>query len=182
MDISRQRCGSSIHEDFNMQKISAKWFRNAWTRIKIIGASSLSNFEIFRCDANYFLTRLVTMIENLLHLFDTETNQQWMEWRHIGSSRSKFKSECTNSVENSSPRFSGIKTAFSSLIIFQRDKLSTRSFTNCFWCHYKTFEGKTPCKFSKGVLFLHDNSPAHRALATQKELAYLGFHCLDHTP
>jgi len=35
-------------------------------------------------------------------------------------------------------------------------------------------------KVTKGVLFLHDNAPAHRALATQKKLAYLGFHCLDH--
>jgi len=35
-------------------------------------------------------------------------------------------------------------------------------------------------KVTKGVLFLHDNAPAHRALATQKELAYLGFQCLDH--
>jgi hypothetical protein len=30
-------------------------------------------------------------------------------------------------------------------------------------------------KFTKGVLFLHDNAPAHRALAAQKKLAYLGF-------
>ena len=37
-------------------------------------------------------------------------------------------------------------------------------------------------KFTKGVLFLHDNAPAHRALATQKKRAYLGFHCLDHPP
>jgi len=37
-------------------------------------------------------------------------------------------------------------------------------------------------KVTKGVLFLHDNVPAHRALATQKNLAYLGFQCLDHPP
>jgi len=37
-------------------------------------------------------------------------------------------------------------------------------------------------KFTKGVLFLYDNAPAHRALATQKKLAYLGFQCLDHPP
>jgi len=37
-------------------------------------------------------------------------------------------------------------------------------------------------KVTKGVLFLHDNTPAHRALATQKKLAYLGFQCLDHPP
>ena len=37
-------------------------------------------------------------------------------------------------------------------------------------------------KVTKRVLFLHDNAPARRALATQKKLAYLGFQCLDHTP
>jgi len=35
-------------------------------------------------------------------------------------------------------------------------------------------------KVTKGVLFLHNNALAHQALATQKKLAYLGFHCLDH--
>jgi len=35
---------------------------------------------------------------------------------------------------------------------------------------------------TREVLFLHDNSPAHGALATQKTLAYLGFQCLDHPP
>jgi hypothetical protein len=29
---------------------------------------------------------------------------------------------------------------------------------------------------------LYDNALAHRALATQKKLAYLGFWCLDHLP
>jgi len=37
-------------------------------------------------------------------------------------------------------------------------------------------------KITRGVLFLHDNAPAHRTLATQKKLAYLGFQCLDHPP
>ena len=35
-------------------------------------------------------------------------------------------------------------------------------------------------KVTKGILFLHDNVPAHRALATQKKLPYLGFQCLYH--
>jgi len=42
--------------------------------------------------------------------------------------------------------------------------------------------GKRCRKFTKGVLFLHDNAPSHRALATQNKLAYLGFQCLDHPP
>jgi len=41
---------------------------------------------------------------------------------------------------------------------------------------------KRPGKVTKEVLFLHDNVPAQLALATQKKLAYLGFHFLDHPP
>jgi len=36
--------------------------------------------------------------------------------------------------------------------------------------------------FTKGFLFLHENATSHRALATQKKLAYLSFQCLDHPP
>ena len=42
--------------------------------------------------------------------------------------------------------------------------------------------GKRCRKFTKGVLFLHDNAPVHRALDTQKKLACLCFQCLDHPP
>ena len=37
-------------------------------------------------------------------------------------------------------------------------------------------------KVTKGVLFLHNNALSHRALATQKKLAYLSFQCLDYPP
>jgi len=45
-----------------------------------------------------------------------------------------------------------------------------------------TLKEKCRGKFTNGVLFLHDNAPAYRALSTQKKLAYLGFQCLDHAP
>jgi len=42
---------------------------------------------------------------------------------------------------------------------------------------------ETRCgKVTKGVLLLHKNTPAHRALATQKKLAYQCFQSLDHPP
>jgi len=44
------------------------------------------------------------------------------------------------------------------------------------------FKQKRRGNFTKGVLFLHDNAPAHRAVATQNKLAYMGFQYLDHPP
>jgi len=37
-------------------------------------------------------------------------------------------------------------------------------------------------KITKVVLFLNDSALDNRALATQKKLACLGIHCLDHPP
>jgi histone-lysine N-methyltransferase SETMAR len=37
-------------------------------------------------------------------------------------------------------------------------------------------------KFTNFVSSLHDNASAHRTITTQKKLAYLGFHFLDHPP
>ena len=54
---------------------------------------------------------------------------------------------------------------YSSLLVQLKDILKEK----CQW------------NFTKGVLYLHDNAPAHRALATQQKLAYFGFHCLDHS-
>jgi len=78
--------------------------------------------------------RLVTMDETRLYHHDPETKQQSMEWRHSGSPRTKIF-RVQKSAGKFSPRFFGIKTPSSSLIIFQRAKLSTRSITHLCWCN-----------------------------------------------
>ena len=81
------------------------------------------------------------------------------------------------------PRFSGIKTASSSLSSkgpnYQREVLLISA-----GAIEGRFEGKTPRrgKVTKGVLFLHYNAAAHRALATHKKLVYVDFQCLHHPP
>jgi len=115
--------------------------RNAWTRIKNVnGASRLSNFWNF-FDAIQMAScraRFVTIDETWLYHYDPETKQLSMEWRHSVSPRPK-NSECKNPLEKFTPRFFGIKTASSSLIIFQWTKLSTRSITHLCRCNWRTF-------------------------------------------
>jgi histone-lysine N-methyltransferase SETMAR len=45
-----------------------------------------------------------------------------------------------------------------------------------------TLQEKHRGKVTNGVLFLQNNAPAHRTLATQKKLTNLSFQCLDHPP
>jgi histone-lysine N-methyltransferase SETMAR len=77
-----------------------------------------------------------------------------------------------------------MKTASSSLITFQRVKLSTNvEYYSSLLVQLKDIlEEKRRGNVTKGVLFLRDNALAHWALAMQKKLAYLGFQCLDHPP
>ena len=48
-------------------------------------------------------------------------------------------SQCKNPLEKFLPPFFGIKAAPTSLIIFERAKLSTRSITHLCWCNLRTF-------------------------------------------
>ena len=133
-----------------------------------------ANFRIFRHDPNDFLSRSVTMDETWLYHYDPEIKQQSMEWRHSGSLRPK-KIWVQKSAEKLLVSiFFGIKTASSTLIAFQRVKLSTRSITHLCWCNWRTFWRKNAAGSSSRVsCSCTKKAPPHRALATQKKLAYL---------
>ena len=121
------------------------------------------------------------MDETCLYHYDPETKQQSMEWRHSRSPRpKKFRVQKSTGKFLASifwdqdgilidylPKGQNINAEYySSLVVQLKDILNE----------------KGRGKFTKGVLFLHDNAPAHRALVTQKKLAYLGFQCPDHPP
>jgi len=130
LSISRERVGSIIHEDLDMRKLSAKWVPKCLNtdQKRQRCHSSEQLLEFFRRDPNDFLSRLMTMDETWLYHYDPETKQQAMEWRHSGSPRPKKFPSAKSSLEKFSPRFFGIKTASSSLITFQRAKLSTSTY------------------------------------------------------
>jgi len=126
--------------------------------------------------------RLVTMDETCLYHYDPETKQQSLEWRHSSSPRPQ-KSECKNPLEKFSPRFFG--NQYGILLIHCPPKgqtINAEYYSSLLVQLKDILKEKRRGKFTKGVLFLHDNAPVHRALATQKKLAYLGFQYLDHPP
>ena len=128
LGISREQVGSIIHEDLYMQKLSSKW---VWTTFGIFSAQS-KWFPVTICDHGPNLVISLTW---------RQSNNQWSGG--IVVHPAPKNSKCKNSLEKFLPRFFGIKTAASSLIIFQRAKLSTRSITHLCWCNWRTFWRKT---------------------------------------
>jgi len=85
LGISRERVWSIIHDDFNLRKISAKWFPlclNA-DRKNVKVARRLSKFWNF-FGAIQIISCLVAIGG---HGRNPETKQQSMKWRHSGSPR-----------------------------------------------------------------------------------------------
>jgi len=143
LDISRVRVGSIIHEDLDMRKLSAKWIPkclNADHKLQLCHSSKqICNFfganKIISCR-----TRLVSMGETWIYHYDPETKQQSKEWRHSNSPRpAPKKSEWKFRWKISGLDFFVIKSASSSLIIFQRATLSTRSIIHLSWSKWRTF-------------------------------------------
>jgi len=122
--------------------------------------------------------RLVTVDETWLYHYDLETKQQSVEWWHSSSPRpKKFR------VQKSAGKVLA-------LIFWDQDGILLIDYLpkgqpiNVEYYSSLLMQLKDRCcgKVTKEVLFLHDNAPAHRTLATQKKVAYLGFHYLDHPP
>ena len=142
-----------------------------------------ATFGIFSARSEHFLLRLVIMNETWLFHYDPETKQQSMEWRHNGPPRPPQK------IPSAKIRWKSSRLDFlgsrrhpphwlsSKGPNYQRGVLLISA--GAIGGH---FDGKLRGKITKSVLLLHDNAPAHRALATQKKLAYLEFQCLDHLP
>jgi len=117
------------------------------------------------------------MDETWLYPYDPETKQQSMEWRHSGSPRPKqFR------VQKSPGKvLASIFGDQDGILLIPKGQTINTEFYSCLLVQLKDIlKEKRRGKVTKAVLFLHDNAPAHQALATPKKLAYLGFQCLDH--
>jgi len=164
-----------------MRKLSAKWVP------KYLDAdqkrqrcqSSEQHSEFFRRDPNDFLSRLVTMDKTWLYHYDPETKQQSMEWRHCVSPRPK-KSRVQKSAGKVLASIFWYQNGILLIDYLPRGQTINAEYYSSLLGQLKDIlKEKRRGKVTKMVLFLH-NAPAHRALETQKKLAYLGFQCLDH--
>jgi len=122
------------------------------------------------------------MDETWLYHYDPETKQQSVEWRH--------------SVSPCPKKFQVQKSAGNVLdsIFWDQDDIllidylpkgrtiNAEYYLSLLVQLTDILKEKCRRKVTMGVVFLHDNALAHRALATQKKLAYLGFFCLVHQP
>ena len=110
-----------------------------------------------------------------------QSNNQWSGG--ITAHPAPKNSECKNPLEKFSPRFFGDQDGILLIDYLPKGQTINAEYYSSLLVQLKDIlKEKRRGKFTKGVLFLQDNAPTHRALATEKKLAFLGFQCLDHPP
>jgi len=169
----------------DMQKLSAKWVPKCLNadQKRQRCQSSEQLLEFFWHDPNDFLSRLVTMDETWLYHYDSETKQQSLEWRHSGSPPTKKIRVQKSSGKVLASIFFGDEDDVLLIDYLSKGQTINAEYYSFLLVKLKDILKEKRCgKFTKGVLFLHESAPTHRALATQKKLAYLGFQFLDHPP
>ena len=98
--------------------------------------------------------------------YDPETKQQSMKWRHSDSLRTK-NPECKNPLE----KFSHREGIFIIDYLPKGQTINAEYYSSLLVQLKDILKEKRRGEFTKVVLFLHDNAPAHPALATQKKLS-----------
>ena len=175
LGISRQRVGSIIHEDLDKRKLSAEWvpkslkadqkchrFQSSEQVWKFFGV-----IQMISCRDWWPWTKhgYITMTRR-------QNNKQWSGG--IAAHPAPKNSECKNPLEKFSPRFFGIKTASSSLIIFQRAKYQRGVLPIFAGAIEGHFEGKTLHEIHQGSLVLARQFHNSQGTCNQEETGLPG--------
>jgi hypothetical protein len=106
-----------------------------------------------------------------------QNNNQWSDGK--AAHPAPKNSECKNPLENTRLDFSGMKTASSTFIIFQRATYLRGVLLVSAGAIEGHCEGKTPPEDHQGAIFLHDNAPTYLPGHLHPRR---NFQCLDHPP
>jgi len=120
------------------------------------------------------------MDKTWLSHYDPDTKQQSMEWQHSGSLHPKKFQVQKSAGKVLTSIFSDQDGILPTDYLPKVQTMNAKYYSSLLVQLKDILKEKHHRKVTKGVLFLHNNAPAHQALATQKKLAYLGFQCLDH--
>ena len=183
MGISVGSAHSIPHEDLCLSKLSARWVPKALRSNQLNLRSELSTAILLKikADEDRFFDRIITD-ETWVYQYDPETKQQSKQWLPRGSSGSiNFESE--RSVKKV------MATVFWDsegvvLVDFLEGKKTVTG------AHYvqilrklrAKLAEKRPGKLHRGILFHHDNAPAHSSRIVRDVLREFRWELLPHPP
>ena len=163
LGITRERVGYIIHGVFHMRILSAKWVPYALTWIKYFNGPSR--------------LRKIWNFLYAIQIISCRDCWPWTKHDYISMTRRKTNNKWSCGIAaHPAPKFPSAKNRLG--------KVSSRFLRSnaILLFDYLPKHQSIIADFHQGFLFLNENAPVHRAIATQKKLSYLGFQNLYHPP
>ena len=185
LNISLGSVVSILHENLNMPKVSARWVPQLLTMVHRQARIELCNhfINMFDRDPEQFISRIVTEDDTLLYGYDPATKQMSIEWQVKGASP-PVKPLMQKSIS----------TKVMALVFYDRqgvihidclnpgETVTTARYTTALSNLRQTLRHRRRGKLTRGILFHHDNAPAHRSRERVSALSQHGFEILPHPP
>jgi len=184
LDISRERDESIIHEDLDMRRLSAKWVPKCLNvdqkRQRCQSSEQICNFfgaiQMISCRDWWPWTE-----PGYITITQKQSNSQWIGGIASHPAPKKFRLH-----KSAGKVLASIFLDHDGILLIgylPKGQTNDAEYYSPLLVQLKDIlKEKRRGKFTKAILFFHDNAPAHRALATQRKLAYPGFQFLDHLP
>jgi len=182
--ISHGSAFSILSNHLGLSKLSARWVPRALRDEQLVQRADLSNSILLKiqADEDAFMGRIVIGDETWIYQYDPESKIQSKQWLPRGSAGPvKFKAE--RSVQKV------MATIFwypEGIILVDFPEGQSTITGACYEGVLRklkaTLIGKRPRKLHRGIIFHHDNAPAHSCNATRTVLREFRWETLPHPP
>ena len=190
--ISVGSAHSILQDDLCLSKLSARWVPKALRPNQLNLRSELSTAILLKIEADEdrFFDRIITGDETWVYQYDPETKQQWLssgssgpnQWLSSGSS-GPIKSKFERSVKKV------MATVFwdSERVVLVDVLEGKKTVTGTYYVKIlrklrAKLAEKRPGKLHRGILFHHDNAPAHSSRIVRDVLREFRWELLQHLP
>ena len=138
---------------------------------------------MFDCDPEQFISRIVTEDETWLYGYGPATKQMSMEWRVKGASPPvKPLMQKSISTKVMALMFYDGQGVIHINYLNPGETVTTASYKTALSNLRQALRHRRRGKLTRGILFRHDNAPAHRSRECVSALSQYGFEILPHPP
>ena len=155
----------------NMSKVSARWVPQLLTTVHRQARIELCNhfISMFDRDPEQFISRMVTGDETWLYGYDPATKQMSMEWRVKGAS-SPVKPLMQKSISTKVMAL----VFYDGQGVIHGETVTTARYITALSNLRQGLRHWRRGKLIRGILFHHDNAPAHRCLNVSQPFLNMG--------
>ena len=173
-----------LHEHLSMSKVCARWVPKMLTPDMKATRVNTSSVLLSRYNVNpeNFLSRVVTGDETWVYYYDPPSKFESMEWKHVGSPRTKKFKVSRTTKKVMATVFWDTDGVIHIDYLPRGTTMNGQYYADLLVRLRESIKEKRRGKIRRGVLLQQDNAPVHSSKVAMQSVRDCGFELLPHPP